>query len=55
MIYEEKTALLRKGLFDSNEFNIGRALFYLQALGLRWGIAANSGKQVAEITGLRVP
>lgn len=40
-------------LFDSNEFNIGRGLSFMQALGLKWGVAANYGRDKAEFRSLR--
>jgi GxxExxY protein len=45
--------LVFTALFESNEFNVGRGLSYLHALGLEWGVAANFGKKNLEVTGLR--
>lgn len=41
-------------LFDSNEFNISRGLSFMKTLGLKWGIAANFGRDKAEFQALRV-
>ncbi len=40
-------------LFDSNQFNISRGLSFMKTLGLPWGVAANFGREKAEIRSLR--
>jgi len=40
-------------LFDSADFSVNRGRSYLQALDLRWGVAANFGKTRAEIVAIR--
>lgn len=53
LLIDNHVVLVYTALFDSNQFNISRGLSYLHALGLEWGIAANFGKKVLELTGLR--
>ena len=53
VVAADRILMVVTALFDSNDFNISRGLSYLRALGLRWGIAANFGKQMVEIAGLR--
>ena len=55
LLYEDKTAVLRRCLFGDNSFNINRGKSFLQALGLTWGIAAIFGKKQAQFNGLRAP
>jgi GxxExxY protein len=52
-IIEDKLLLVFSALFDTNDFNVRRGLSYMKSLNLRWGIAANFGKRVFHITGLR--
>lgn len=53
LLIEDCIVLTFTALFDSNEFNMNRGKSFLNALNLRWGIAANFGKTEAQFTGLR--
>jgi GxxExxY protein len=53
LVINGRIVLTLSALFDNNDFNVNRGRSYLQALGLRWGVAANFGKTRAEIVGIR--
>lgn len=53
LVADNRILLVFTALFDTNDFNISRGISYLQALGLHWGIAANFGKRMLQINGLR--
>lgn len=54
LIVDNRLLIAFTTLFDSNEFNISRGLSYMKTLGLKWGIAANFGRDKAEFQALRV-
>ncbi len=53
LVVEGAIVLTYTALFDNNDFNMNRGLSYLDALNLKWGIAANFGKSQAQFTALR--
>ena len=53
-VIADRLVLVHTALFDSNEFNISRGLSFMRAPGLKWGVAANFGKDRAEFRGLRI-
>ena len=46
--------LIFTALFDTNQFNVSRGLSFMRALGLPWGIAANFGRETADVAGLGI-
>jgi GxxExxY protein len=54
LVVEGCILMVFTALFDSNQFNISRGMSYMKALDLEWGIAVNFGRQIAEVTGLRI-
>ncbi|QEG00299.1 hypothetical protein Mal15_43690 [Stieleria maiorica] len=52
-LIEDEVVLCQTALFEDNSFNMNRCRSYMKALGSRWGIAANFGKSLVEIVGLR--
>jgi len=52
ILVENRLVLVWSALFDRNGINIGRGRSYLRSLSKQWGIAANFGKTVLQLTGL---
>lgn len=53
LILSDRVVLVASALFDTVDFSVNRCRTYLQALGLRWGIAADFGRSRAEFVALR--
>ncbi len=54
LVIDGRMLLTFTALFETNDFSINRGRSFMKALGIRWGVAANFGKKVAQINGLRI-
>jgi hypothetical protein len=54
IVVDGAVLLIFTALFDTNQFNVSRGLSFMKALDLRWGIAANFGRETADVAGLRI-
>jgi len=53
LVVEGRIVLVYTVLFDTNSFNVNRGKSYMEAIGLRWGVAVDFGRTKVEIAGLR--